>query len=63
MKTFGNASRSIIATLLAGAALIAAGGAHAQDRAIVTGGPAQVAYGQPHMMPVSVDIGWHGDRY
>jgi hypothetical protein len=64
MKTFNKTSRSIIATLLAGGALLAAGSAFAQERVIVEDhGP--VAYGQPHMMPVgvSINIGWHGDRY
>ncbi|MEX3894970.1 hypothetical protein FSB08_07625 [Paraburkholderia sp. JPY432] len=65
MKTFGKASRSLIATLLAGGALVAAGSAFAQDRVIVEQRPAPVVYDQPHMMPagVSIDIGWHGDRY
>ncbi|MDH6151559.1 MULTISPECIES: hypothetical protein [Paraburkholderia] len=65
MKNFGKASRSLIATLLAGGALVAAGSAFAQDRVIVEHGPAPVVYGQPHMMPVgvSINIGWHGDRY
>ncbi|MBB5403996.1 hypothetical protein [Paraburkholderia youngii] len=65
MKTFGKASRSLIATLLAGGALVAAGSAFAQDRVIVEHRPAPVVYDQPHMMPagVSINIGWHGDRY
>jgi hypothetical protein len=63
MKTFNKTSRSVIAALLAGGALIAAGSAVAQERVYVGNGP--VVYGQPHMMPVgvSIDIGWHGDRY
>ncbi|WP_233856490.1 hypothetical protein [Paraburkholderia sp. HD33-4] len=65
MKTIGKASRTLIATLLAGGALIAAGSASAQERVIVEHGPAPVVYGQPHMTPVgvSINIGWHGDRY
>ncbi|MGF6290781.1 hypothetical protein OKW34_001332 [Paraburkholderia youngii] len=65
MKTFGKASRSLIATLLVGGALVAAGSAFAQDRVIVEHRPAPVVYDQPHMMPagVSINIGWHGDRY
>jgi hypothetical protein len=63
MKTFNKTSRSIIATLLAGSALLAAGSAFAQERVYVDNGPG--AYSQPHMMPVgvSINIGWHGDRY
>jgi hypothetical protein len=64
MKTFNKTSRSLIATLLASGALLAAGGAFAQDRVIVENyGPA--VYGEPHLMPVgvSISIGWHGDRY
>jgi hypothetical protein len=63
MKTFNKTSRSVIAALLAGGALVAAGSAFAQERVYV--GNAPVIYGQPHMMPVgvSIDIGWHGDRY
>jgi hypothetical protein len=62
MKTFNKTSRSIIATLLAGGALLAAGSAFAQERVIVENGPGPVVYGQPHMMPVdvSINIGWHG---
>jgi uncharacterized protein YraI len=65
MKTFNKTSRSIIATLLAGGALLAAGSAFAQERVVVENGPGPAAYGQPHMMPVgvSINIGWHGDRY
>ncbi|MGF6773911.1 hypothetical protein P3T18_006425 [Paraburkholderia sp. GAS199] len=63
MKTFNKTSRSILATLLAGGALLAAGSAVAQERVFIDNGSA--AYGQPHMMPVgvSINIGWHGDRY
>jgi len=63
MKTFNKTSRSILATLLAGSALLAASSAFAQERVIIDNGPA--AYGQPQMMPVgvSINIGWHGDRY
>ncbi|MFM0629460.1 hypothetical protein [Paraburkholderia xenovorans] len=63
MKTLNKTSRSIIATLLAGGALLAAGSAFAQERVVVENRPA--VYGQPHMMPVgvSINIGWHGDRY
>ncbi|WP_027802255.1 hypothetical protein [Paraburkholderia dilworthii] len=65
MKAFNKTSRTIIAALLAGGALMAAGGAFAQERVIVERGPGPVVYGEPHMMPVgvSINIGWHGDRY
>ena len=65
MKTFNKTSRSIIATLLAGGALLAAGSAFAQERVVVENGPGPAVYSQPHMMPVgvSINIGWHGDRY
>lgn len=64
MKTFNKTSRSLIATLLAGGALLAAGSAFAQERVLVENGSPAV-YGQPHMMPVgiSINLGWHGDRY
>jgi hypothetical protein len=65
MKTFNKTSRSIVATLIAGGALLAGGSAFAQERVIVENGHGPVAYGQPHMMPVgvSINLGWHGDRY
>lgn len=65
MKTFNRTSRSIIATLLAGGALLAAGSAFAQERGGAEHGPGPAVYGQPHMTPVDVrvNIGWHGDRY
>ena len=71
MKTWNKTSRSILATLLAGGALLGAGSAFAQsDRVVIEGGPGPVVYGQPHyaqpeMVPVgvSINIGWHGDRY
>jgi hypothetical protein len=64
MKTLNKTSRSIIATLLAGGALLATGSAFAQER-VVEYGPGPAVYGQPHMTPVDVhiNIGWHGDRY
>jgi hypothetical protein len=64
MKTFSKTTRTIIATLLAGGALLGAGSAFAQYRPEVHGAPPP-SYAQPHMMPVGiqVNIGWHGDRY
>jgi hypothetical protein len=65
MKTWNKPSRSILATLVAGAALLTTGTAFAQsERVIVSGGPA-VVYEQPQMIPVGVNIvvGWHGDQY
>jgi hypothetical protein len=56
MKTLNKTPRTLIATLLAGGALLGASGAFAQT----------VVYGEPHMMPVgvSINIGWQGDgRY
>lgn len=63
MKAFKKTSRTLLATLVAGGALLAAGSAFAQER-VVIGAPGPV-YEQPQMMPVGVqvDIGWHGDRY
>jgi hypothetical protein len=66
MKTLNRTSRSIIATLLAGGALLGASAAFAQqDPMYVHGGPPPATYERPHMMPVdvNVNIGWHGDRY
>ena len=66
MKTLIKKSRSVIATVLAGTALMGAGiaAAHA-DTIVVREGPAYATYGQPEMTPVdvSINIGWHGDRY
>jgi hypothetical protein len=57
MKTSDKKAHSLIAALLAGAALLGAGSAFAQA------GPA--VYGQARLIPVdvSINIGWHGDRY
>jgi hypothetical protein len=66
MKTWNKTSRSILATLLAGGALLTASSAFAQaDRVIISAPGPVVTYGQPQMIPVGVqiDIGWHGDRY
>ncbi|HWT38091.1 MAG TPA: hypothetical protein VN289_17510 [Paraburkholderia sp.] len=56
MNAFKKTSRSIVAALIAGGALLGAGSAFAQHAP---------DYAQPHMMPVGVqvNIGWHGDRY
>lgn len=61
MRASNNKPRSLITALLASTALLGAGSAFAYY-------PPQEAppvYGQPHMMPinVSINIGWHGDRY
>ncbi|HVE07129.1 MAG TPA: hypothetical protein VNE00_07745 [Paraburkholderia sp.] len=55
MKALNKASRTLIATLVAGGALLGAGSAFAQT----------VVYGEPQMIPVGINvtIGWHGDRY
>jgi hypothetical protein len=66
MKTWNKTSRSILATLLAGGALLTASSAFAQaDRVIISAPGPVVTYGQPQLIPVGVqiDIGWHGDRY
>jgi hypothetical protein len=69
MKT----SRTIIAALLAGGALLTGTAAFAQDHqfnqvdSAMIHGPAlgQQNYAQPHMMhtAVVINLGWHGDRY
>lgn len=66
MKNLNRTSRSIIASLIAGGALLGASAAFAQQEPMyVHGGPPPATYEQPHMLPVGVDIsiGWHGDRY
>lgn len=65
MKTWNTTSRSVLATLLAGGALLGASSAFAQDRMVISAPGPVVTYEQPQMMPVGVqiDIGWHGDRY
>ena len=66
MKTLNKTSRTILATLVAGGALLTAGSAFAQADRVVISAPGPVAtYDQPRMIPVGVqiDIGWHGDRY
>lgn len=65
MKAFNKTSRSIIATLIAGGALLAGGSAFAQQRGFDEHDHGLVANGQPHMVPtgVSINVGWHGDRY
>ena len=62
MKALNKTSRSIIAALLAGGALLSASSAFAQYAPVHTPPP---AYEQSHMMPVGVhvDNSWHGDRY
>lgn len=65
MKTSNKIPRVVLATLVASAAIVATGSAWAQsDRVIVRDG-APGEYVQSHMMPVgvSINIGWHGDRY
>ena len=65
MTTFIKKSRSVIATVLAGTALMGAGMAAAHAETLVVSAPAYATYGQPEMTPVgvSINIGWHGDRY
>ena len=62
MKT----SRSIIAVLIAGGALVTGTTAFAQvDNAMIHGPVIQERYAQPQMMrtAVVISLGWHGDRY
>jgi hypothetical protein len=61
MNAIKKTSRTIVAALIAGGALLGAGSAFAQYAPMHT----QPVYEQPHMMPVGVqvNIGWHGDRY
>jgi hypothetical protein len=56
MKALNKTSRSIVAAVLAGGALLGATSAFAQHAPV---------YGQSHLMPVvvQINIGWHGDRY
>lgn len=64
MKTSNKIPRILVAACVAGSALAATGSAFAySDRVIVSEGPAP--YAQAQMMPVgvSINIGWHGDRY
>jgi hypothetical protein len=66
MKTWNKTSRTVLATVVAGGALLSASSAFAQaDRMVISAPGPVVTYGQPQMMPVGVqlDIGWHGDRY
>ncbi len=61
-----NTSRSIIATLLAGGALLAGTTAFAQvDNGMIHGPVPQQNYAQPHIVQadVVINLGWHGDRY
>jgi hypothetical protein len=61
MTTSNNKPRSLIAALLVGGALLGAGSAFAQ----YAPDTAQAVYTQPRLIPVdvSINIGWHGDRY
>lgn len=66
MKNLNRTTRTVIATLLAGGALLTAGSAFAQhDPMMMRDAPPAATYGQPHMIPVgvSINVGWHGDRY
>jgi hypothetical protein len=66
MKNLINTSRTVIATGLASAALLGAGMsiAHA-DTVVYRDAPQTAVYNQAYMVPVgvSINIGWHGDRY
>jgi hypothetical protein len=62
MKT----SRTIIAALLTGGALLTGTAAFAQaDNGMVYGPAMHQNYGEPHMVKTAVviNLGWHGDRY
>jgi hypothetical protein len=61
-----NTSRSIIAALVAGGALLTGTTAFAQvDDGMVRGYVPPQGYEQPHMVrtAVVISLGWHGDRY
>ena len=61
-----NTSRSILAALLTGGALLTATTAFAQvDNGMIRGPVPEQAYAQPHMVQAAVviNLGWHGDRY
>jgi hypothetical protein len=61
-----NTSRSILAALLTGGALLTATTAFAQvDNGMIHGPVPEQAYAQPHMVQAAVviNLGWHGDRY
>lgn len=65
MKNWNKTARVVLATLATGGALLAAGSTFAQSSPYaLADGPAP-QYSQAHMMPVgvSINIGWHGDRY
>lgn len=61
MKTSNIKPRLIALALVAGGALAGAGSAFAQSAP----GYAPDGYAQPRLIPadVSINIGWHGDRY
>lgn len=61
MKAWKKNPHSIVAALLAGAALLGAGSAFAQ----YAPEQARPIYAQPRLIPasISISIGWHGDRY
>ncbi|MGF6775020.1 hypothetical protein [Paraburkholderia sp. GAS334] len=65
MKILSRTTRSVIATVLAGGALLTASSAFAQHDPMMRDGAPAASYGQPHTMPVgvSINVGWHGDRY
>ena len=59
-------SRSILAALIAGGALLTGTTAFAQvDSAMIHGPAMQRDYAQPHAIDAAVviNLGWHGDRY
>lgn len=62
MKT----SRTLIAALIAGGALLTGSSAFAQvDNGMIRGQSMEQNYGQPQMIrtAVVINLGWHGDRY
>lgn len=64
-KSWKTPARVLAAALIAGGALMGASGAYAQSAPYGLRAESAPQYGEPHMMPVGVQlsIGWHDNRY